>query len=127
MECAIAPVPSAPCSSCRNAAWSKACTSGLLSSLQWPASIEWEVWRAGLGVDPSASRARTTTANYDANATATPSTTMMGCNNLADTPRQLEIFKSAPDRAGSFFSHLCAIDVSNAGLALAVPRPPLYD
>jgi hypothetical protein len=85
-----------------------------------------EVWRAGLGLDPSASGARTTTANYDANATVSPSTTMMDCNNLADTPRQLELFKFALDRAGSFFSHLCAIEVSNAGLALAVPVLPLY-
>jgi hypothetical protein len=52
---------------------------------------------------------------------------MMDCNNLADAPRQLEIFKSAPDRAASFFSHLCAIEVTNAGLTLAVPVPPLYD
>jgi hypothetical protein len=52
---------------------------------------------------------------------------MMGCNNLADTPRQLEIFKSDVDCAASFFSLLCATNVSNAGLTLAVPRTPLYD
>ena len=51
---------------------------------------------------------------------------MMGCNNLADTPRQLELFKFASDRAGFFFSHLCAIEVRNAGFTLAVPVLPLY-
>jgi hypothetical protein len=51
---------------------------------------------------------------------------MMDCNNLADTRWQLELFKVARDRAGFFFSHLCAIDVSNAGLTLAVPALPLY-